>query len=77
MALTINSTIALRGGKQLPRLGFGVYQSTAALASSKEALASGYTHIDSARVYRSEPEVSRAVAEAGLTGKVFLTTKVC
>jgi len=76
MSLTINSTIALRSGKQLPRLGFGVYQSTAALDSTKAALASHYIHVDSARVYRNESEVCQAVQNAGLTGKVFLTTKV-
>lgn len=76
MSLTINSTIALRSGKQLPRLGFGVYQSTAALESTKSALASHYIHVDSARVYRNESEVCQAVQEAGLTGQIFLTTKV-
>ncbi|ORY48413.1 NADP-dependent oxidoreductase domain-containing protein [Leucosporidium creatinivorum] len=76
MSLTINSTIALRSGKQLPRLGFGVYQSTAALDSSRAALASKYIHIDSARVYRNESEVCQAVKEAGLAGQIFLTTKV-
>ena len=60
----------------MPRLGFGVYQSVAANDSVTAALHSGYRHIDSARVYRNESEVCRAVSDAGLAGQVFLTSKV-
>lgn len=40
--LTIDSTIKLRSGLLFPRLGFGVYQSTAAAASTAAALEAGY-----------------------------------
>ncbi|GAA5852087.1 hypothetical protein JCM5353_005041 [Sporobolomyces roseus] len=79
----LTSAIKLRSGDSIPRIGFGVYQSTQAKASSAHALAFGYRHIDSARVYRNESEVCEAVkifqknasANSG-TGGVFLTTKV-
>ncbi|KAI5479680.1 aldo-keto reductase [Pseudohyphozyma bogoriensis] len=77
--LTIASTVTLKGGAKLPLLGFGVYQSTAALASSRAALEAGYLHIDSARVYRNEVEVVTATAELikkNPEAKVWLTTKV-
>ena len=41
-ALTINSTLKLRSGASIPQLGFGVYQSTAAEASTVAALNAGY-----------------------------------
>lgn len=47
MSLTIGTTLPLRSGASIPQLGFGVYQSTAALASSSSALKAGYLHIDS------------------------------
>ncbi|GAA5992593.1 hypothetical protein JCM11641_006537 [Rhodosporidiobolus odoratus] len=82
---TLAATIPLkRSGQALPRLGFGVYQSTNALASTATALAFGYRHIDSARVYRNEAAVLQAVHKLHSTsetpnegtGKVWLTTKV-
>jgi len=79
----LTSALKLRSGHSIPRIGFGVYQSTQARASAAHALAFGYRHIDSARVYRNESEVCEAVkifqknssANSG-TGAVFLTTKV-
>ncbi|GAA6040720.1 hypothetical protein JCM8097_000891 [Rhodosporidiobolus ruineniae] len=88
---TLASTVTLkRAGTKLPRLGFGVYKSENALASAAHALAMGYRHIDSARMYRNEREVCQAVQKfskpsdvkdvGGVhnegTGKVWLTTKV-
>ncbi|GAA6018846.1 hypothetical protein JCM10207_000260 [Rhodosporidiobolus poonsookiae] len=80
----IAATIKLRtSGLDLPRLGFGVYQSQNALASTAHALATGYRHIDSARVYQNEHAVCQATHKftgGGLpnegTGKVWLTSKV-
>ncbi|GAA5932428.1 aldo/keto reductase [Sporobolomyces koalae] len=79
----LSAAIKLRSGYYIPRIGFGVYQSTQAKASSTHALAYGYRHIDSARVYRNESEVCEAVklfkANMGTnsaTGQVFLTSKV-
>jgi diketogulonate reductase-like aldo/keto reductase len=66
----------------MPRLGFGVYQSTAAHASVTSALEEGYRHVDSARVYRNEDEVGEAVSKwitgggGSGEGAVWLTSKV-
>ena len=46
MALTIESTIQLPSGSQLPRLGLGVYQarSSECVAAVKCAIETGYKH---------------------------------
>jgi 2,5-diketo-D-gluconate reductase A len=70
--------IPLRGGAQIPQLGFGVFQvppgETAEPVS--KALATGYRHIDTAAAYENEAEVASGIREAGLTREeVFITTK--
>jgi diketogulonate reductase-like aldo/keto reductase len=64
---------------KIPRLGFGVYQSSASqcVQSCLNALGAGYSHIDTAQFYANEAEVGRAVRESGVNrSKVFLTTKI-
>ncbi|MCJ1417413.1 hypothetical protein MMC32_003757 [Xylographa parallela] len=64
---------------RIPRLGFGVYLSPAAVcvASCLHALAHGYRHIDTAQYYQNETEVGEALRQSGLPrGDVFLTTKI-
>lgn len=70
--------ISLRGGAQIPQLGFGVFQippkETAETVT--RALEVGYRHIDTAAAYRNEAAVGQAVRGAGLDrGEVFITTK--
>lgn len=48
----------------MPILGFGVYQSKDAMTASKAALEAGYRHIDSARMYRNEAEVVKAITQS-------------
>jgi 2,5-diketo-D-gluconate reductase A len=70
--------IPLRGGGEIPQLGFGVFQvrrreTEAAVA---EALAAGYRHIDTAAAYGNEAQVGEAIRASGLDrSEVFLTTK--
>jgi diketogulonate reductase-like aldo/keto reductase len=71
--------IALRGGAEIPQLGFGVFQippeDTAEVTT--RALLAGYRHVDTAAAYRNEAEVGQAVHAAGLDrDEVFITTKV-
>jgi 2,5-diketo-D-gluconate reductase A len=71
-------TIALRGGEEIPQLGFGVFQvppkETAEVTT--RALLAGYRHIDTAAAYRNEAGVGQAVHAAGLErSDVFITTK--
>jgi len=77
-SLTATSTVPMRhSAKRQPVIALGVYQSTGAYQSSKWAFQNGYTHIDSARVYRNEEEVVKAFLESGLKrSDVWLTTKV-
>jgi 2,5-diketo-D-gluconate reductase A len=70
--------IQLRGGTQIPQLGFGVFlvppeQTTEVVA---RALATGYRHIDTAAAYSNEAEVGQAIRASGVErGEIFLTTK--
>jgi len=84
MALTMTSStesvpsVALRGGTEIPQLGFGVFQvppdETAEVAT--RALQAGYRHIDTAAAYRNEAGVGQAVRASGLErDDVFVTTK--
>ncbi len=70
--------IPLRGGAQIPQLGFGVFQvppaHTAEVVSN--ALAAGYRHIDTAAAYGNEAAVGEALRASGLgRDDVFVTTK--
>jgi 2,5-diketo-D-gluconate reductase A len=72
-------TIPLRGGVDIPQLGFGVFQippeDTAEVTT--RALLAGYRHVDTAAAYRNEAGVGQAVHAAGLArDEVFITTKV-
>ena len=73
------TSVALRSGDLLPRVGLGVYkalprETEEAVAS---ALALGYRHVDTAHVYGNEAEVGRAVSkfEAATGERVWITTK--
>jgi diketogulonate reductase-like aldo/keto reductase len=71
-------TLALRGGSQIPQLGFGVFQVPPRETEEVvlRALEAGYRHIDTAAAYRNEGAVGQAIRASGLDrGDVFLTTK--
>lgn len=70
--------VALRGGTEIPQLGFGVFQvppeDTAHIATL--ALLAGYRHLDTATAYHNEAGVGQAIHAAGLDrDDVFLTSK--
>jgi len=70
--------IPLRGGVEIPQLGFGVFQIPPADTAdiTTRALLAGYRHIDTAAAYGNEAEVGQAVHAAGLQrDDVFVTTK--
>src|SRR5512145_1358687 len=78
--LELGSTVTLRGGVEMPRLGLGVWQSGAG-AETRDAvaaaLAAGYRHVDTARAYRNEADVGDALRESGLPRReLFVTTKL-
>src|SRR5512136_2045308 len=78
--LTLRSTVTLRGGVEMPRLGLGVWQSAPGEETRRavaEALAVGYRHVDTARAYRNEADVGEALRESGVPRReVFVTTKL-
>jgi 2,5-diketo-D-gluconate reductase A len=54
--LSIHSTIILQSGNNIPMIGYGTYQLKGqdCLIGTKAAIKSGYTHIDTASIYRNE-----------------------
>lgn len=78
-SLNLQSTLKLKSGTAIPRLGFGVWDSPSHLTTQSclSALKTGYRHIDTAQVYGNEAEVGKAVRECGLKREdVFVTSKV-
>ncbi|KAL1588196.1 hypothetical protein WHR41_03033 [Cladosporium halotolerans] len=78
-SLSLHSTLKLKSGTAIPRLGFGVWDSPAHLTTQSclSALKTGYRHIDTAQVYGNEAEVGKAVRESGLKREdIFVTSKV-
>lgn len=73
-------TLLLNTGAKIPQLGLGVWQTPRGeptRAAVREALAGGYRHIDTARVYGNEAEVGAAIRESGVPREeVFVTTKL-
>ena len=70
----------LSNGVQLPKVGFGTWQITdaqEAYDATTLALASGYRHIDTARVYDNEESVGRAIRDSGIPRtELFVATKL-
>lgn len=70
----------LSNGLTIPKIGFGTWQipdGEEVYHSVSYALKVGYTHVDTAQIYRNERGVGRAIADSGLKREdIFLTTKV-
>jgi diketogulonate reductase-like aldo/keto reductase len=68
----------LNTGATIPAIGFGTWQDADAQADAVTiALKAGYQHIDTARVYGTEPGVGKGLKNSGVPReKVFLTTKL-
>ena len=79
-----DKTVILLNGVKMPILGFGTWKiedEKEAFNSVKEAIETGYTHIDTASFYKNEESVGSGIKE-GLKSKglkredIFVTTKV-
>ncbi|KAH8693256.1 putative aldehyde reductase [Talaromyces proteolyticus] len=68
----------LNTGAEIPALGFGTWQDVGSQeAAVREAIKAGYRHIDTARVYGTEPAVGKAIRESGIPrNELFVTTKL-
>ena len=79
MTLSIDSTVTLANGVEMPLLGFGTYKVTGpdVVPSVREALDAGYRHIDTASLYDNEVEIGQAVRESRIArDELFIATKV-
>ncbi|KAF2151691.1 Aldo/keto reductase [Myriangium duriaei CBS 260.36] len=73
------STLRLLSGHDIPRLGFGVYQTPTGVAEdvTAHAIRSGYRHVDSATAYRNEAESCKGMLGGGVPRQqLFFTSKV-
>jgi diketogulonate reductase-like aldo/keto reductase len=71
--------VEIAPGVSMPLLGFGTWEMRGKSAQNAvaRALEVGYRHIDTARMYRNETEVGRALAASGVPREdVFVTTKM-
>lgn len=78
--MTIDSAVKLNNNLEIPRLGFGVYLSKPGKETFNAvawALETGYRHIDTARAYKNEGDVGKAIKESNIKREeVFVTTKL-
>lgn len=72
-------SVEIAPGVRMPLLGLGTWlaRGESARAAVLTALELGYRHVDTARAYRNEEQVGRAIAESGVPrDEVFVTTKM-
>ncbi len=70
---------ALNDGTTIPQLGFGVFQvpQEQTYQAVTTALQAGYRHIDTAKAYRNEAGVGRAIVDSGIPREqLYVTTKL-
>ena len=72
-------SFTMNNGLTIPVLGYGVFQMTSAQVEEHlpQALAAGYTHIDTANAYFNEVAVGRAIKASGVAREdLFVTSKL-
>jgi len=78
--LSLNSTLRMPSGYEIPILGYGVYQTPANIAAEVVEHAikvGGYRHVDSAVAYRNEAPSSEGMKKSGIPREqLFFTTKI-
>lgn len=77
---SLKDAYKLRNGVKIPCVGFGTYltpDGDTAVRAVKEAIQTGYRHIDTAAIYKNEKSVGRAIRESELNrSDLFITSKV-
>ena len=71
--------VKLVNGVEIPKIGYGVFQISRTMPSCcvREAIETGYRHIDTAQSYFNEAEVGQGIKDSGIDRKeLFLTTKI-
>ena len=72
-------TVTLNDDRQIPQLGFGVFQVPPEQTQEtvEQALEAGYRHIDTAQMYGNEEGVGAAIKAAGIPREeLWITTKL-
>jgi diketogulonate reductase-like aldo/keto reductase len=71
--------VILNNENKMPQFGLGTFKSkdgSEAYEACKYALEIGYTHIDTAQMYKNEASIGRAIKDAKVNRKdIFITTK--
>lgn len=72
------TTLTLNTGAKIPGIGFGTWQDKEAQEDAVyEAIKAGYRHIDTARIYGTEPGVAAGIKKAGVPrSELFIVTKL-
>lgn len=70
--------LKLNTGANIPAIGFGTWQDKDAQEEAVYlALKAGYRHIDTARIYGTEPAVAKGIKKSGVPREeIFITTKL-
>lgn len=71
--------LTMNDGNKIPQLGYGTFQMSSAEVEAHlpEAIAAGYTHIDTANAYYNEVAVGKAIKASGAKrGDLFVTSKL-
>ena len=72
--------ILLNNGVKIPTPGFGTFltpDGATCVEAVKSAIAAGYTHIDTAAIYKNEKSVGEGIKESGIKrDDLFVTSKV-
>lgn len=80
MTLTnVNSPIKLNNGVEIPCVGYGTFRTNPAVTAQavQDAIAAGYRHIDTAKVYENEVGVGQGIKAAGVPREeLFVTSKL-
>ena len=78
--MSVQSTVRLNNGVEIPRIGLGVYQAAHGEETQhavRAALDAGYRHIDTAFIYGNEADVGRAIRDSDVPrSELFVTTKL-
>ncbi|KAJ7709039.1 NADP-dependent oxidoreductase domain-containing protein, partial [Mycena rosella] len=72
-------TIQLNDGREIPSIGFGTWKmgnGEKCTSQVDQAISVGFSHIDTAQLYRNEAEAGVAIRDSGLERKeIWITTK--
>ncbi|MGZ7884370.1 aldo/keto reductase [Limosilactobacillus ingluviei] len=79
MLTNVNSPIRLNNGVEIPCVGYGTFRTDPAVTAQavQDAIAAGYRHIDTAKVYENEVGVGQGIKAAGVPREeLFVTSKL-